>query len=176
LITGSSGDYTRWLAWLEDFGRGVDHDQSGLPDFDTAWGEGMYGRLLERVEQAFVARMELWDRQLIADLDAGDLSADRLGAVLAAARRRLLPLRRFAASPRFPDDLRKPLQEALRQSVDSAQRSLERSAAQSDRTGLAASLIRRGTLLADIDRPPDPSPPPSAPPVDGPPTRRILFH
>lgn len=177
MISRSSGDYTRWAAWLEDFGRGIDTDPTDLPPFDTAWGEGMYGRLLDRVEQAFASRMGLWDRQLARDLGEGGLTADRLGAAMAAARRRLLPVQRLAALPHFPGDLRTALAEAMRSGVESAQRSLERSAAAADRTGRAAAVVRGATLLADLA---GPASPPGAPPNDDPhaggPARRIRFR
>jgi hypothetical protein len=176
-VFSAHGPYAAWASWLEAFSRGEDLPDRHLAPVDEQLGVEMRGRLLVRLEAAFRARAQLWADVLRRQLDAGALRGlSEVATTLVAARNRLQPLRRLAADPRLPEEVRSALTDALRTMVNEAQESLEQSARRQPRGAeQLLALMRENNLPAALTVPTSAGValPPSAP--ASPPGRRVIF-
>ncbi len=171
-MPGTPGPYAAWVSWLEAFGRGEDLPGTHLPPISEDMGPHMQERLLRHVSEAFHSRQRRWsaavqrDRQLLLVDPAR--AATALAVLMHNAKNVLGPLREFTEHPRFPPELRKSLRVALRDSVTSAQRSLEDSTREAPAELRAA--VRTNSLVPALTRPRAVTPKPG-----GAPGRRVIL-
>lgn len=170
------GHYAAWASWLDAFAKGTDLPSQHLAPVDDDLGPHMQERLLLRLKTAFETRAQRWGETLRRHLAVGTVrQAAELGAVLAAARGRLQPLRALAADVRLPEQARTAMVDALREMVHSAQDSLENSVRRQpqDAERLLA-VVRENSLLAALapsTLPATPQPHQPLPPVG----RRVIL-
>jgi hypothetical protein len=162
-----SGPYAAWASWLTAFGRGEDLSADQLVPVDEDMGPHMQSRVLQRLNEAFVARQRVWDQALVRDLDADGLSA----LTLVAARIRLRPLVALTRNPLLPDTVRTALRDALTETVRSAQRSIEDSVRrQPGAVDRLLGVVRENALTAALSEPP-----PVTAPRAGPAGRTVIL-
>ena len=111
-----------WVIWIEAFRRGENRPADHLLALDEALGG--YGELslVDRLTEAFAARLDAWHAGLARRLREGTWPVE---TVLLDARRRLVPLARLAASPLLPAEVAAQLREALETLAAATQRELE---------------------------------------------------
>jgi hypothetical protein len=154
------GPYAAWVSWLAAFGRGEDLPAGHLPPVGADVGPQMAERLARHVADAFHDRVRRWqdaftrDQQLL--LARPDRAVTVLAIVLADARKRLGPLVAFTVHPGLPAELRTSLADALRETISSAQRSLEDSVR--DAPVVLRDAVRQNSLEPALARPPAPAP------------------
>jgi hypothetical protein len=154
------GPYAAWVSWLAAFGRGEDLPTSHLSPIEADLGPQMVERLARHVADAFHDRVRRWqdaftrDQQLL--LARPDQAVTVLAIVLADARKRLGPLVAFTVHPGLPAELRTSLADALRETISSAQRSLEDSVR--DAPVVLRDAVRQNSLEPALARPPAPAP------------------
>lgn len=154
------GPYAAWVSWLAAFGRGEDLPAGHLPPIDAELGPQMVERLARHVADAFHDRVRRWqeafsrDQQLL--LARPERAMTVLPVVLADARKRLGPLVTFTVHPGLPAELRTSVADALRETISSAQRSLEDSVR--DAPVSLRNAVRQNSLEPALTRPAAPSP------------------
>ncbi len=134
------GQYQAWTSWLDAFARGEDLPMNHLRAIGSDLGPYMQERLVERLAEAFTARVGVWNRTVTDRLcSAQRRGMDGLAGTLVQLRGQVRPLIRLSESPLVPAELRAQLREAVTTLVESAQDSLERSARSDHR--LASALL-----------------------------------
>jgi hypothetical protein len=117
------------VSWLAAFGRGEDLPAGHLTPIDAELGPQMAERLARHVADAFHGRVRRWEEAFSRDqqllLAHPERAVTVLAVVLADARKRLAPLVAFTVHPGLPEQLRTSLADALRETISSAQRSLQ---------------------------------------------------
>jgi len=139
-----NGTYAQWAAWLHEFAEGQNSDGwETLPSLSVEdLGAVAATRLSRRFAAAFNQRLLLWRDRFNRDLEYAR-NRDDVREALTAARRRLVPLRALASSPRVFDELRSSLEHELREALGRIQHDLEDVALRSGRDGeLLLMLIR----------------------------------
>jgi hypothetical protein len=112
MLPRSESPYTAWASWLSAFAQGSEEPPVGLPPMDPeVLGGSVVARLTQRSAAALQARLELWLAAMRRDLDRSSTPV-QLSAALAAARRRIGPIRAFASSDLLLPALRESLQKA----------------------------------------------------------------
>ncbi len=150
----ASGPYSAWVAWLDAFGRGQDLPAGHLPPIGEDMGPHMRERLLSHLVEAFSRRQRRWvdalvrDRELLAVDPARATMA--IAAMLAAARARLAPLYALTENGLLGAEVRANLADALKETVGSAQQTLEDSVRDAPVDLQAA--IRMNSLLSASTR------------------------
>jgi hypothetical protein len=152
----SGNPYAAWADWLAAFGRGEDRPATHLAAVADDMGPNMQARVLHRLNEAFVARQELWSKALQRDLDT---LPSALATNLIQARARLRPLVELTRSELLPEPVRAVLREALADAVRSTQDSLVDSVR---RENTLLAIVRDNDLTAALTAPSR---------VDGPETR-----
>ncbi|MDQ7807304.1 hypothetical protein Q5425_26510 [Amycolatopsis sp. A133] len=148
------------MSWLSAFGRGEDLPSGHLPPIDAELGPQMTERLARHVADAFHDRLRRWqeafsrEQQLL--LARPERAVTVLAVVLADARKRLGPLVAFTVHPGLPDELRTSVADALRETISSAQRSLEDSVR--DAPAPLRNAVRQNSLEPALTRTAAPSP------------------
>jgi hypothetical protein len=125
----SGNPYAAWADWLTAFGHGEDRPATHLVAVTEELGPDMQARVLHRLNEAFVARHQLWVKALQRDLDA---LPSALATHLVQARARLRPLVELTRSELLPGPVRDVLQEALADAVRSTQDGLVNDVRQED--------------------------------------------
>jgi hypothetical protein len=168
-----SGGYAAWCGWLDAFAAGADLDPAALCRVDDSLGPAMFGRLVDRINEAFLARVGGWNETLTRRLGAAVASGRgvrEVGAVLFGARLALRPIFALADSPLLREGIGSGLRAALGEALASAQRGLEESVRQvPDRREELLMVIREQSLT----RPALPAPAPA--PSTRPPSPRSVI-
>jgi hypothetical protein len=167
-----SGGYAAWCHWLDAFARAEDLDTARLVPVDGSLGPAMFERLVQRINAAFVARVEHWNRVLNGRLEAATASGRGIAeveAVLLGARLALRPIFALTESVLLLESLRAELRRVLVEALTSLQRSLEDSVRHqtSHRDDLLA-VIRNQSLTRPV-------PPAASPATPGPPAGRSVL-
>jgi hypothetical protein len=116
--------YAAWADWLAAFGRGVDLPATHLVAVGDGMGPDMQARVLHRLNEAFVARQELWVLAFLRDQDVLEPTPLALATNMVQARARLRPLVELTRNELLPEPVRAALQDALATAVRSSQESL----------------------------------------------------
>lgn len=116
--------YAAWADWLAAFGRGVDLPATHLAAVSDDMGPDMQARVLYRLNEAFVARQELWVQAFVRDQDLLEPTPLALATNMIQARARLRPLVELTRSELLPEPVRAALQDALGIAVRASQESL----------------------------------------------------
>lgn len=119
------GPYAAWASWLTAYGRGEDLPTTHLVPIGDDMGPDMQARVLQRLNEAFIARQARWAKAFERDRDVFELTPMRLAANLVQARTRLRPLVDLCRNELLPEPVRAVFTEALGQAVRSTQNSLE---------------------------------------------------
>jgi hypothetical protein len=119
------GPYAAWASWLTAYGRGEDLPTTHLVPIGDDMGPDMQARVMQRLNEAFIARQQLWVKAFDRDRDAFDLTRLRLATNLVEARTRLRPLVDLCRNELLPEPVRAVFAEALGEAVRSTQNSLE---------------------------------------------------
>jgi hypothetical protein len=117
-----SNPYAAWADWLAAFGRGADLPATNLAPVADGMGPTMQARILHRLNEAFVARQQLWITAFQRDLDV--LGPASLATSMVAARARLRPVVELTRSELLPEPVRTALGDALAAAVRETQNSL----------------------------------------------------
>ncbi|WP_330277840.1 hypothetical protein OG205_20500 [Lentzea sp. NBC_00516] len=160
------GPYADWRAWLDAFAKGIDLPAEHLAPIGEQMGPHVQERLMRHIAEAFAQRQRRWADTFQRDL--GTLTGDpvhALAAILASARTRLAPLRKFCASPAMTPALREELTSALDETLRSSQRSLEDSVRHAP---IALQAVVRDNRLTT-------APPPLPAPGGQSPGRRVII-
>lgn len=143
------------MSWLAAFGRGEDLPAGHLTPFSVDLGPQVAERLARHVADAFHDRVRRWQDAFARDQQLLTAQPDQamtvLAVVLADARKRLGPLVAFTVHPGLPAELRSSLAEALRETISSAQRSLEDSVR--DAPISLRNVVRQNSLEPALTRP-----------------------
>lgn len=142
--------YAAWADWLAAFGRGVDLPATHLAAVSDAMGPDMQARVLRRLNEAFVARQELWVQAFMRDLDVLEPTPLALATNMIQARARLHPLVELTRNELLPEPVRAALQEALAIAVRSSQESLVNSVRRMD---VLLTVVRDNDLTAALTEP-----------------------
>ncbi|HTJ32167.1 MAG TPA: hypothetical protein VL738_02960 [Dactylosporangium sp.] len=123
---GDGGPYARWAAFLEQWSTGAPVDPAGLPALAQAdLPPDGWERLGNRLTEAISLRLKDWARALTAGLGVAR-DEFTVARTLMQARAGLDTVRRLAAHPALPADLRDQLVAIVDRSIKSAQEQLER--------------------------------------------------
>lgn len=142
--------YAAWADWLAAFGRGVDLPATHLVAVNDDMGPDMQARVLHRLNEAFVARQELWVRAFLRDQDLLEPSPLALATNMIQARARLRPLVELTRSELLPEPVRAAFQDALATAVRSSQESLLDAVRGED---LLLTVVRDNDLTAALTAP-----------------------
>jgi hypothetical protein len=119
-----ASSYAAWADWLAAFGRGVDLPATHLVAVTDGMGPDMQTRVLRRLNEAFVARQELWVQAFLRDQEVLESTPLALATNMIQARVRLRPLVELTRNELFPEPVRAALREALVIAVRSSQENL----------------------------------------------------
>jgi hypothetical protein len=142
--------YAAWADWLAAFGRGVDLPATHLAAVSDEMGPDMQARVLHRLNEAFVARQELWVQAFMRDQEVLEPTPLALATNMIQARARLRPLVELTRSELLPEPVRAAFQDALAIAVRSAQDSLLDSVRRED---LLLTVVRDNDLTAALTAP-----------------------
>lgn len=146
--------YAAWADWLAAFGRGVDLPATHLAAVSDDMGPDMQARVLYRLNEAFVARQELWVQAFVRDQDLLEPTPLALAANMIQARARLRPLVDLTRSELLPEPVRAALQDALGIAVRSSQENLLDSARrQSEGADVLVTIVGDNDLTAALTAP-----------------------
>lgn len=149
-----SNSYAAWADWSASFGRGEDRPSTHLRPVDDAMGPDMRARVLYRLNQAFVARQELWMKAFNRDRDTLERTTSALATNMIQARARLRPLVELTRSHLLPEADRAAFRDALDKVVRSTQQSLEDSVRRSSHgRDEALAVVRDNDLTAALTAP-----------------------
>lgn len=123
-MRATPGPYAAWASWLAAFGRGEDLPITHLVPIGDEMGPDMQARLLRRLNEAFVARQDMWHGAFNRDQDTMGMTPLSLGTNMIQARVRLRPLVDLVRNDLLPAPVRAALADALAKAVRSTQRSL----------------------------------------------------
>lgn len=142
--------YAAWADWLAAFGRGVDLPATHLVAVADDMGPDMQARVLHRLNEAFVARQELWVQAFMRDQDVLEPTPLALATNMIQARARLRPLVDLTRNQLLPEPVRAAFQDALAIAVRSSQESLLDSVRRDD---LLLTVVRDNDLTAALTAP-----------------------
>jgi hypothetical protein len=146
--------YAAWADWLAAFGRGQDLPTTHLLALGDSMGPDMYSRVLYRLNEAFVARQELWVEAFVRDSAMLDRTPLALATNMIQARARLRPLVDLTRNELLPEPVREVFAEALTDVVDSMQENLANSVRQSAHgADTLLTVVRDNDLTAALTAP-----------------------
>lgn len=142
--------YAAWADWLDAFGRGVDLPGTHLIAVSDDMGPDMQVRVLRRLNEAFVARQELWVQAFMRDQDVLEPTPLALATNMIQARARLRPLVELTRNGLLPEVVRTALEDALATAVRSSQKNLLDAVRHED---VLLTVVRDNDLTAALTAP-----------------------